>query len=158
MSELYKTDNYLEPIKILDYDIDADIASTYNAWVDIEIFKEWFCPSGFTIAKAELTPKIGGHFTIHMKSPEGTIYPTKGEYILLQESVRIVYKDSWDDGRENNEPITTEIRFETLGTKTRINIYSSFANEKQKVETLNFGIIDGWKMFFNNLNTALNKK
>ena len=108
--------------------------------------------------KAELIPEQNGHFAIHMKSPEGEIYPTKGEYILLEKPERIVYKDSWDDDRENNEPITTEVRFETFGTKTRIKLYSSFANEKQKDETLKSGNIDGWKMFFENLNTILSNK
>ena len=100
-------------------------------------------------------PKAGGHFTIHMQSPEGEIYPTKGEYILLEEPNRIVYKDSWDDDRDNNEPVIAEVIFDTIGEKTQIKLYSSFASEKQKEETLKSGIIDGWKMFFQNLNNVL---
>lgn len=158
MSELYKTENYLEPTLVLDFDIDADQATVYNSWTDLETFQKWFCPTGFSIAKAELLLKEGGHFTIHMKSPEGEIFPTKGEYLLLQEPERIVYKDSWDDNRENNDPVIAEVRLETAGTKTRIKLYSSFANEKQKEETMKSGIVDGWKMFFENLNTVLKNK
>jgi uncharacterized protein YndB with AHSA1/START domain len=158
MSELYITENYLEPILVLDFDIDADKTTVYNAWTELETFQKWFIPTGFSIAEAELIPEKNGHFTIHMKSPEGEIYPTKGEYILLEKPDRIVYKDSWDDDRDNNEPTTAEVRFEKVGTKTRIKLYSSFANETQKVETLKSGIIDGWKMFFDNLNTVLNEE
>ncbi|MFT5884734.1 MAG: hypothetical protein ACI9IP_001191 [Arcticibacterium sp.] len=158
MSELYKTEKYLAPTLILDFDINADKISVFNAWTEIETFKKWFCPTGFSIAKAELVPEKGGHFIIHMKSPEGEIYPTKGEFILLQKPDRIVYKDSWDDDRVNNTPVVAELRFETFGAKTRVKLYSSFATEKQKEETLKSGMIDGWKMFFENLNNVLNQE
>ena len=157
MSKLYCTENYLEPILLVEFDIDAPQTDVYNAWTTIETFRKWFCPTGFSITKAEMRAEVGGFFSIHMKSPEGEIYPTKGEYLLLEKPNRIVYKDSWDDERENNEPVTAEIIFETLGTKTRMKLYSSFANEKQKVDTLKSGIVDGWKMFFENLNNVLKK-
>ncbi len=155
MKKLFRAENYLEPILVLDYEIDANCNSVHNAWTDLEIFQKWFCPTGFSVARAELVPHAGGYFRIHMKSPEGEIYPTKGEYILLDKPNRIVYKDSWDDNRENNEPIITEIIFEPLGKKTLMKIYSSFATEQQKESVLNSGIVDGWKMFFNNLNIVL---
>lgn len=155
MKTLFKTENYLEPILILDFEIDANCDAVYNAWTDLKIFKKWFCPTGFSVAKAEMDLKVGGFFRIHMKSPEGEIYPTKGEYILFDKPNRLVYSDSWDDNRENNESATTEIIFEPLGSKTLMKIYSSFATEKQKENTLNSGVIDGWKMFFSNLNTVL---
>jgi uncharacterized protein YndB with AHSA1/START domain len=155
MKELFKTENYLEPELILDYEIDANCNSVYNAWTDLEIFQKWFCPTGFLVVRAEMDLKAGGYFRIHMKSPEGEIYPTKGEYILLDKPNRLVYRDSWDDNRENNEPTIVEIIFETLGNKTLMKIYSSFATEKQMENVLSSGIVDGWKMFFENLNRVL---
>ena len=157
MIKLYSAENYLEPTLIVEFEIEADKNAVYNAWIDLETFQKWFCPTGFSIAKAELLPKVGGHFTIHMKSLEGEIYPTKGEYILLEKPNRIVYKDSWDDDRDNNEPVIAEVRFGTYGKNTLIKLYSSFVSEKQKEETMKSGIIDGWKMFFENLNNVLNK-
>ena len=155
MEKLFRTEKYLEPMLMLDYEIDANCNSVYNAWTDLEIFRKWFCPTGFSVARAELVPHAGGYFRIHMKSPEGEIYPTKGEYILLDRPNRIVYRDSWDDDRENNEPTIVEIIFEPLGKKTLMKIYSSFATEQQKENVLNSGIVDGWKMFFDNLNIVL---
>ena len=152
---MYKTENYLEPMLIVDYNLDANCNSVYNAWTDLEILKKWFCPTGFTVAKAEMDLKEGGYFKIHMKSPEGEIYPTKGDYILLDKPNRIVYKDSWDDNRENNAPTIVEITFEPLGHKTLMKLYSSFATEQQKENVLNSGIVEGWNMFFENLNRVL---
>ena len=157
MKALFKRDNYLEPMLLLDYEIDANCNSVYNAWTDLEIFQKWFCPTGFSAAVAEMDLKAGGYFRIHMKSPQGEIYPTKGEYILLDKPNRLVYRDSWDDNRENNEPTIVEIIFEPLGTKTLLKLYSSFATEKQKENVLSSGIVDGWKMFFDNLNIVLKK-
>ena len=121
----------------------------------LEVFQKWFCPTGFTVALVELIPKDGGYFRVHMQSPEGEIYPTRGEYILLDKPNRIVYKDSWDDDRENNEPMVAEIVFESNGDKTLMKLYTSFATEQQKESVLASGVVDGWKMFFNNLKTAL---
>ena len=118
MNKLYIEENYLEPMLLLDYEIDANCNAVYNAWTDLEIFKKWFCPTGFSVARAEMVLNPGGYFRIHMKSPEGDIYPTKGEYILLDKPNRIVYKDSWDDNREDNESTVAEIVFEPLGNKT----------------------------------------
>jgi len=157
MKNLYKIRNYLDPILVLEFEIDADIKSVYNSWIDLEIFQKWFCPTGFSIARAEIVPKSGGYFRIHMKSPEGEIYPTKGEYILFDEPNRIVYKDSWDDDREDNEPVTTEVVFESIGAKTKIKLYSSFATVNQKEKILSQDVIAGWKMFFNNLNKEIAK-
>ncbi|NGY36236.1 SRPBCC domain-containing protein [Flavobacterium sp. XN-5] len=158
MKELFKTDNHLEPILIVDYEINANCNSVYHAWTELEVFKKWFCPTGFSIVQAEMDLKVGGYFRIHMKSPEGEIYPTKGEYILLDKPNRLVYRDSWDDNRENNEPIITEIIFESLGNKTLMKVYSSFATEKQKENVLSLGITDGWKMFFENLNRVFKEQ
>lgn len=155
MKALFKTEHYLEPMLILDYEIDANCNVVYNAWTDLEIFQKWFYPTGFSVARAEMDLKAGGFFRIHMKSPEDEIYPTKGEYILLDKPNRLVYKDSWDDNRENNEPTIVEIIFEPLGNKTLMKIYSSFATEKQMENVLSSGIVDGWKMFFENLNSVL---
>lgn len=157
MKELFKTENYGSPILLLEYKIDADTASVYKAWTELEIFKKWFCPTGFSIAHAELDARPGGYFRIHMRSPEGDIYPTKGEYILLDEPYRIVYKDSWDDNRPQNDPIIAEVVFDALGDKTNIKLFSSFATQKQQDEVLKSGNVDGWKMFFENLNKVLKK-
>lgn len=155
MKALFITENYLEPMLLLDYEIDANCHATYDAWTNLEVFKKWFCPTGFSVALAEMDLKVGGYFRVHMKSPEGEIYPTKGEYLLLDKPNRLVYKDSWDDNRENNEPTVVEIVFEAVGNKTLMKIYSSFANEKQKENVLSSGIAEGWKMFFDNLNNVL---
>lgn len=157
MKTLFKTDQYLAPIALLEHEIDANCEVVYQAWTDLELFKKWFCPTGFSIAQAEMDLKVGGYFSIHMKSPEGEIYPTRGEYLLLDKPNRIVYKDSWDDDRANNEPITTEIIFEPVENKTILKLYSSFATEQQKETVLSSGIEQGWKMFFENLNTLLKK-
>tara|TARA_R110000868_G_scaffold120446_5_gene319651 strand:- start:2951 stop:3223 length:273 start_codon:yes stop_codon:yes gene_type:complete len=90
MTALYKTANYLEPMLLLDYEINANCNSVYNAWTDINLFQKWFCPTGFSVALAEMVPNVGGYFKIHMKSPEGEIYPTKGEYLLLDKPNRMV--------------------------------------------------------------------
>ncbi len=47
------------------------------------------------------------------------------------------YKDSWHDDREDNNPITTEITFQEDKGNTKLQLYSSFATEKQRESILN---------------------
>ena len=155
MKEFLKTANYLEPMLLVEYELAASCNAVYKAWTDLELFQKWFYPTGFSVALAEMDPKAGGYFRIHMKSPEGEIYPTRGEYIVLDRPNRLVYKDSWDDQRANNEPTIVEVIFEPLGKKTLLKLYSSFASEQQKENVLSSGITDGWKMFFEQLNRVL---
>ena len=42
--------------------------------------------------------------------------------------------------------------------KTVLQLYSSFASEQQKENTLNSGIVDDWKMFFNKKINVLKEK
>lgn len=155
MSHSPTSGDLLKPIKLLDHIIEAKQARVYNAWTDLTVFQQWFCPSGFSIAKAEMDVRPGGYFSIHMKSPEGDIYPTKGKYISLDPPSRIIYQDSWDDDRKNNEPVLTEVVLQSEGEHTKLSLYSSFVSEEQKEKILSSDIVNGWKMFFENLNRIL---
>ncbi|MGO4821243.1 MULTISPECIES: SRPBCC family protein [unclassified Flavobacterium] len=157
MKAQFKTANYLDPILLLEYKIHAKPDIVYDAWTNLEVFQKWFCPTGFSVAIAEMDLKVGGYFRIHMKSPEDQIYPTKGEYLVLEKPNRIVYKDSWDDNRENNEPTVAEIIFEAAADQTVMKLYYSFATKEQKETMLSSGIEQGWKMFLDNLKELLKK-
>jgi hypothetical protein len=119
MEILFQTEDYLDPLLIVEYHMKAALKTTYQAWVDLSIFQQWFCPTGFTVAQAELDPKAGGYFKIH-----------------------------GIDNREDNQPTIAEIRFETAGNNTLLKLYSSFATEQQKETALNSDVVDGWRMFF----------
>jgi uncharacterized protein YndB with AHSA1/START domain len=152
---MYKMKNYLDPELLLEVLIDAGRVEVYRAWTNLEIFQKWFCPPEFSICKAEMEAVAGGYFRMHMKSVEGLIFPTKGEYILLEEPTRIVYKDSWDDEREKNESVITEVVFEEVDARTNLKLYSCFASQEQKEDSLSSGVSDGWLLFFENLNKVL---
>lgn len=127
----------------------------FQAWTNPNLLEQWFCPTGFSVDFCEVNAQPGGFFRIHMRSPEGIIYPTKGEYREIVPPVRLVYLDTWDDDRAHNPEVQTIVTFEEEGNKTHVTLYSIFSSEQHRNEVLSQGAKDGWKMFLDNLEKVL---
>ena len=47
----------------------------FDAWTKPEIVAQWWGPAGFTTPVCEIDARNGGALRIHMRGPDGTIYP-----------------------------------------------------------------------------------
>jgi uncharacterized protein YndB with AHSA1/START domain len=63
---------------------DAPRKLVFKAWTEPERLKRWWGPNGFTNAVCEIDPRPGGTVRIHMRGPDGTVYPNQG---VVQEIV-----------------------------------------------------------------------
>src|ERR1035438_2272733 len=54
---------------------DAPRKLVFKAWTEPERLKRWWGPNGFTNTVCELDPRPGGTVRIHMRAPDGTVYP-----------------------------------------------------------------------------------
>src|SRR5260370_38194760 len=59
---------------------DAPRAAVFRAWSDAGQLAQWWGPKGFTNPVCEIDVRVGGAIRIHMRSPDGNIYPMKGEF------------------------------------------------------------------------------
>jgi uncharacterized protein YndB with AHSA1/START domain len=59
--------------------LDAPRALVFRAWTDPALMAKWWGPSSFTNPLCELDPRPGGAIRIHMRAPDGTVYPMTGE-------------------------------------------------------------------------------
>ena len=50
----------------------------WNAWTNQEHIEQWWGPKGFTNPVCEWNAKVGNKILIHMKAPDGVIYPMDG--------------------------------------------------------------------------------
>src|SRR6267143_1568970 len=64
---------------------DAPQEFVFKAWTDPKRVTQWWGPHGFSNPVCELDLRPGGAILIHMRGPDGTIYPMTGVY---QEGVR----------------------------------------------------------------------
>jgi uncharacterized protein YndB with AHSA1/START domain len=151
MTPIIEVEGALKPELIVDFQFSKSVSEIYKAWSDAELFGKWFCPTGFEVTVCEVKFEIGGYFRVHMQAPDGLIHPTKGEYVSFIENESIVYKDSWDDERPNNEQITSQVIFKSNDKGCLIELYACFPSEEKRQEILGYGVADGWRMFFNNL-------
>lgn len=53
----------------------------FDAWTKPEMVKEWWGPKGFTNPVCEMDARGGGEIRIHMKGPDGTVYPMTGRFV-----------------------------------------------------------------------------
>ena len=50
----------------------------FKAWADPKCVAQWWRPRGFTNPVCELDVRPGGAIRIHMRGPDGTVYPMTG--------------------------------------------------------------------------------
>jgi uncharacterized protein YndB with AHSA1/START domain len=66
------------PELVITREFDAPRELVFKAWTDAKRLARWWGPNGFTNALCELDPRPGGIVRIHMRAPDGTVYPNEG--------------------------------------------------------------------------------
>src|SRR5207244_6057570 len=60
--------------------IDAPRALLWAAWTEPKHVAQWWGPHHFTNPVCEMDVRPGGKLMIHMKAPDGTVYPMPGTF------------------------------------------------------------------------------
>jgi uncharacterized protein YndB with AHSA1/START domain len=90
---------------------DAPRALVFKAWTDTKHMAQWWGPNGFTNPVCELDVRVGGAMRIHMRAPNGVVYPMKGVFEEIDEPERLVFVSSALDDKGNS-------MFDVLNTVT----------------------------------------
>lgn len=96
---------------VLDRTLDVPREAAFAAWIDARRVARWWGPDCFTNPLCELDPRPGGAIRIHMRGPDGMIYPMTGAYREVVPPERIAFTSSALG--EDDEPL-----FETLNIAT----------------------------------------
>src|SRR6201981_2378158 len=70
---------------------DAPRAMVFKAWTDAKELAQWWGPKGFTNPVCELDVRVGGAIRIHMRSPDGSVYPMKGDFREIVPPERLAF-------------------------------------------------------------------
>ena len=70
---------------------DAPREVVFKAWTDPKLLAQWWGPKGFTNPVCELDARPGGAIRVHMRGPDGTVYPMGGMFHEIVEPERIVF-------------------------------------------------------------------
>src|SRR5579862_8930953 len=75
----------------------APRALVFKAWTDPQHLAQWWGPKGFTNPVCEFDARVGGALRIHMRGPDGTIYPMEGVIRELVTPERLVFSAAATD-------------------------------------------------------------
>jgi uncharacterized protein YndB with AHSA1/START domain len=104
---------------------DAPRALVFKAWTDPKHLAQWWGPQGFTNPVCEIDVRPGGALRIHMRAPDGSIYPMKGVIREIVAPERLVFSNIAVDQSGNNviEGLTTVLFAEEHG-KTKMTLHT----------------------------------
>jgi uncharacterized protein YndB with AHSA1/START domain len=124
---------------------DAPRAVVFRAWTDAEQLAQWWGPKDFTNTVCEIDPRIGGALRIHMRAPDGNIYPMKGVIREIVAPERIVFTSIAVDlaGKHLLEGLTT-VTFAEEGGKTKLAVHTRMAVVAKEALVYLQGMEIGW--------------
>jgi uncharacterized protein YndB with AHSA1/START domain len=136
---------------------DAPRATVFRAWTDARQLAQWWGPKGFTNPVCEIEPRAGGTLRIHMRAPDGSIYPMKGEIREIVPPERIVFTNIAVDesGKHLLEGITVVTFADEGAGKTRLTVRTRAAAVVEKATLYLQGMEAGWTQSIEKLQAQL---
>ncbi len=131
---------------------DAPREAVFQAWMDPERLKRWWGPKNFTNPVCELDARPGGAIRIHMRAPDGTIYPMTGVVREIVEPERLVFVSAALDEQGNPlfEVLNT-IEFAEHGDKTKLTLRAIVLNQTAQAPRYLAGMEAGWSQSLDRL-------
>ncbi|WP_431476220.1 SRPBCC domain-containing protein [Massilia eburnea] len=81
---------------------DAPVQAVWDAWTDPAQVAQWWGPRGFTLTTHSKDLRIGGTWRYTMHGPDGTDFPNKTTYHVVEPLRKLVY----DHGATDDTPAT----------------------------------------------------
>ncbi len=137
---------------------DAPRELLFKAWTDPKLVAIWWGPHQFTNPVCELDARPGGAIRIHMRGPDGTVYPMTGVYQEVSEPERIVLTSAALD--ERGHPmfeVLTTVTFVEQGGKTKQILRARVIKSTAQAAPYLKGMEAGWTQSLERLSESLAK-
>ena len=136
---------------------DAPRELVFNAWTDVNHFKQWFGAAmcdGSALRSAKLDARVGGRFRLQVQKDDGEFFTSVGVYREVRPPERLVFtwqfeKDGAGDEFGEVEPpeMVVTVEFMARGKQTELTLtHEKFASVKSRD-----GHNDGWTRCLNEL-------
>ena len=133
--------------------LDAPRELVFKLWTEPHRLAQWWGPKGFTNPVCELDAHMGGPIRVHMRAPDGTVYPMGGAIQEIVPPHRLVftttaYADS--DGDPFLVNLNT-VTFDDLAGKTKLTLHVRVIRAEADAEDALAGMDQGWSESFERL-------
>ena len=137
---------------------DAPRELVFKAWTDPKQVAQWWGPHGFTNPVCDLDVRPGGAIRIHMRGPDGTVYPMTGVYNEVVEPERLVFTSAAldADGNPMFEVLTT-VTFAEQSGKTKQILRARVIKSTAEAAPYIKGMEAGWTQSLERLAESLVK-
>ena len=117
----------------------------WKAWTDPAMLARWWGPHGFTNPLCEADVRPGGKILIHMRAPDGTVFPMTGTFDEVAEPECLVFRavPVDDQGTALLESLTT-VTLHDLGGKTKVIVHASAVPLQPVADGMLKGMEPGW--------------
>jgi uncharacterized protein YndB with AHSA1/START domain len=124
----------------------------WEAWTNPKRLAEWWGPRGFTNPVCEVTLRVGGVLRIHMRAPNGVIYPMRGVFQEIIKPEKLVFTNIAVDNEDRPvlDGITT-VTFADLGAKTELTVKTWAVAVVDYAAAYLAGMEAGWTMSIDKL-------
>jgi len=124
---------------------DAPRALVFKVWTDPKHLAQWWGPQGFTNPVCEFDAHVGGELCIHMRAPDGSVYPMKGVICEFAPPERLVFTSIAVDAAGNRllEGLTT-VLFDEENGKTKLTLHTGMVAVVEKAKANLQGMEMGW--------------
>ncbi len=131
---------------------DAPRELVFKVWTDPKHVAQWWGPQGFTNPVCELDLRPGGAIRIHMRGPDGTVYPMTGVYQEVVQPERLVFTIAVLDANDNPMfEVLTTVTFAKQSGKTKQILRARVIKRTAQAAPYLAGMEAGWTQMLDRL-------
>jgi uncharacterized protein YndB with AHSA1/START domain len=137
---------------------DAPRELVWEAWTNPKVLAQWWGPRGFTSPVCEVSLRVGGALCIHMRAPNGVVYPMRGVFQEIVKPEKLVFTNIAVDNEDR--PVldgVTTVTFADLGGKTELTVKTWAVAVVDYATAYLAGMEAGWTMSIDKLVELLAK-
>jgi uncharacterized protein YndB with AHSA1/START domain len=98
--------------------LSASPEDVFAAWTDPALMAQWFYAHPTWTVDVDADVRVGGSYSLTMKSPDGEEFETHGEYREIEPPTRLVF--TWNSYIVDNTVVTIELRPDGDRTELRL--------------------------------------
>jgi uncharacterized protein YndB with AHSA1/START domain len=97
--------------------LNASAAKVYAAWTQPAQLMQWMNPYDNVCIHAEADVRVGGHFRVLMRGPDGEEIEVSGTYLEVVPDARLVFTWAWRGTPERESRVTVILREDGRATE-----------------------------------------